>query len=169
MNKEMFLQLYKSLVRPHLEYASVIWTPKYKKDAVAIENVQRRATRMLHELQGLEYSERLTALGLPSLEYRINRADVIEVYKLKNELDKVTTNMLPIRGNTGTRGNIHMLFKPRAKGNTRKIAFSHRVVDTWNTLPSSVIEAPTLNCFKSRLNKHWSGQSKFNAKCYTPH
>ena len=42
MNKNMFLALYKSLVRPHFEYASVIWSPRYKKDAILLENVQRR-------------------------------------------------------------------------------------------------------------------------------
>ena len=51
MNKNMFLTLYKSLLRPHLEYASVIWSPRYKKDAILLENVQRRATRMLRYLR----------------------------------------------------------------------------------------------------------------------
>ena len=50
MDQEMFLTLYKSLVRPHLEYASVIWSPKFKKDKIAIENVQRRATRLVQSL-----------------------------------------------------------------------------------------------------------------------
>ena len=47
MDKEMFLNLYKSIVRPHLEYATCVWSPQYKKDAITIENVQRRATRLL--------------------------------------------------------------------------------------------------------------------------
>ena len=80
----MFLNLYKSLVRPHLEYAVTVCTPLYKKDIKAIENVQRRATKLVHSIKHLSYQERLKKLGLPSLEYRQERADLIEVYKIMN-------------------------------------------------------------------------------------
>jgi hypothetical protein len=49
-DKEMFLILYKSLVRPHLEYGSVVWSV-IKKEAILIENVQMRATRLVKEIQ----------------------------------------------------------------------------------------------------------------------
>ena len=42
MDKDMFLDLYTTLVRPHLEYATPIWTPLYKKDSIMLENVQWR-------------------------------------------------------------------------------------------------------------------------------
>ena len=45
MDKEMFLNLYKSIVRPHLEYAVTGCSPLYEKDMIVIENVQRRATK----------------------------------------------------------------------------------------------------------------------------
>ena len=36
-------------------------------------------------------------------------------------------------------------------------------LDTWNNLPGSVVEAPSVNSFKSRLNRHWTNHpSKFN-------
>ena len=70
MDKDMLLNIFKSLVRPHLEYSSSVWSPQHKKDMVAIENVQRRATRMLPCLRGKTYSERFKILGLPTFEYR---------------------------------------------------------------------------------------------------
>ena len=82
LDPEMFKNLYKSIVRPHLEYGTVIWTPMCKKDKIAIENVQRRATKLVRSCKDL--SERLRKLGLPSLEYRRERSDLIQVYKILN-------------------------------------------------------------------------------------
>ena len=47
----MFLHWFKSLVRPHLEYGSVIFSPTLKKYQIMLENVQRRATRLVKALQ----------------------------------------------------------------------------------------------------------------------
>ena len=81
LDKEVFLALYKSLVRPHLEYLTTVWSLMYKKDTMILENTQRRATKMVNSLSNVTYEERLKKLGLPTLEYRRMRADVIEVYK----------------------------------------------------------------------------------------
>ena len=45
MDKDMFLNVHKSVVRPHLEYASTIWSLMYKKDKILIENLQRRSNK----------------------------------------------------------------------------------------------------------------------------
>ncbi len=112
----MFLTLYKSIVRPHLENASVIWTPYLKKDKIATENVQRRATRMVMDLTSLPYHERLKILGLPTLEYRRLRADMIQVYKILNGIDLANKDKLfTMTAYHATRGNTQKLFKKRAR------------------------------------------------------
>ena len=170
MNLDIFLKLYKALVRPHLEYASVIWAPRYKKDIITIENVQRRATKMIKSIKDLAYGNRLRKLGLPTLEYRRKRADMIQVFKIINNIDVVSVNLFEHRDGAATRGNVHKLLKPRPNSNIRKYSFSHRVVDTWNSLSNEVIEAPSVNAFKNRLNKFWHENNnlvnKFNAECY---
>ena len=69
-NLNKTLKLYNSLVRPHLEYAAQIWSPQYRKDILKLENVQRRATKLIPELRNESYETRLTELDLFSLEKR---------------------------------------------------------------------------------------------------
>ena len=102
----MFRNLYKTIVRPHLEYATTVCTPLFKKDMIAIENVQRRATKLVTSIKNLSYPERLRKLGLPSLEYRHERADLVEVYKIMHNIDKIDKDKLfGFRTCTVTRGH----------------------------------------------------------------
>ena len=138
-----------------------------KKDSIILENVQRMATRMVNTLS-LTYEERLKTLGLPSLEYRRLRADMIEGYKILNNIDKVDINkFFTIIERNITRGNDLKLYKGRSRLNIRANVFSNRVVDMWNSLTNHIILAPFLNAFRSRLNKHWHGHAqKFTPLCY---
>ena len=67
-----FSTLYKSLVRPVLEYAAPAWNPYLAKDVLALERVQRRASRLaLGQKRGeIEYKDRLRKLRRPTLETR---------------------------------------------------------------------------------------------------
>jgi len=59
-DKETILQLYKSLVRPHLEYSIQAWRPHYQNYIDLIEGVQRRATKLILGLMGYTYEDRLS-------------------------------------------------------------------------------------------------------------
>jgi len=42
---------------------------------------------------------------------------------------------------------------------TYESIFSARIVNVWNSLPNSVVDACTVNAFKARLDKFWQHQS----------
>ena len=86
-SKEVLLQLYRALVRPHLEYCVQFWSPHLRKDILAMEGVQRRFTRLIPGMAGLSYVERLERLGLYTLEFRRMRGDLIETHKIIKGLD----------------------------------------------------------------------------------
>ena len=59
LDKDSFFTLYKSLIISILDYGGSVYYPYTKKKIQLIENVQRRATRILPELKELSYGERL--------------------------------------------------------------------------------------------------------------
>ena len=126
----------------------------FKKDSIVLKNVQRRATRLVSSLLGLTYENRLRALGIPTLEYRRLRADVVEVYKILHQIDRIDPNKFLTMSNLPKRGNSLKIFKRRSRLKVRASVFSNRVVDVWNSLHNNVMTAPSLNSFKSRLNNH---------------
>ena len=69
-----------------------VWSPYRKDDIDAVESVQRRATRILPELRGIDYEARLRSLKIPTLTYRRMRGDVINVYKYIHGTDACACN-----------------------------------------------------------------------------
>ena len=86
---------YLCIVRSHFDYAVSVWDPYKIKHISDIEDVQRRATKLIPEIKNLSYPERLRKLKLPTLSYRCIRGQMIEVYKIINNIyDKnVSENM----------------------------------------------------------------------------
>ena len=85
MDPRTFILLYKALVHPHVEYANSVWSPT-KGDIQAIENIQKRTTKLVISLRKLPYKERLQHLNLYSLKYRRLRGDMIEVFKILHHM-----------------------------------------------------------------------------------
>jgi len=152
---EVILPLCSALVRPHLESCV-----QHRKDTELLEQAQRRATKMIQGLEHLSYDERLRELGLFSLEKRRLQGDFIEAFQyLKAAYRKEEKNLFSKACCDRTRSNGFKLKEGRFKLDIRQKYFTIRVVKHWNRLPREVVDAPSLETFKARLDgalSNWS-------------
>ena len=134
-----------------------------KKYIEAVERVQRRATKQLPGMKDLPYPERLKILKLPTLVYRRARGDMIETFKLLHdkyygEYSQLVKLHASHISREGTRGHRFKLCQEGSKLNIRRQSFPVRITKVWNELPDSVVNAPNVNTFKNRLDRHWRGE-----------
>ena len=121
---------------------------------MALEGVQRRFTRLIPEMRGLAYEERLSRLGLYSLEFRRLRGDLLETYKKMKGLDRgEAERFFPLRKETRTRGHSLKIRGSQFRTELRRNFFSQRVVNLRNSLPNEAVEATSLNVFKSQIDR----------------
>ena len=103
--------------------------------------------------------DRLRYLSLPTLKYRRLRGDMLETYKILNDLyDNEAAPVLELSGTKMTRKNDKKLNKVMSKMELSKHFFTQRVVDVWNSLPSEIINSASVNIFKNRLDTFWKNQ-----------
>ena len=120
--KELILPLYKTIVRPHLEYCIQAWKPYSKKDIDILERVQRRATKMIQKLRNISYEMRLKECGLTTLETRRLRGDQIEVFKILNGYENIDRNIFfLVKEERRTRAHGITLAKKQCRLDIRKL------------------------------------------------
>ena len=106
-----------------MEFVYGIRIKKYLIDELG--RVQRRATKMLKQCKNLSNENRLKMVNLPILTYRRFRGDMIETYKILNNIyDKDVVPLLALNNNVKTRGNSLKLSVNRANLNLKKFYFT---------------------------------------------
>jgi len=161
-DKRTFIRLYKSYVRPHLEFSSPAWNPWLARDIEILERVQMRAVKMVGGLAGTTYQERLDELGLQSLEARRNEADVLLMHKVIHGACKVNGEKwhnarsgarTGARPQTRAATDLTRLEQPRARLEVRRNFYTVRIANGWNQLPQDLRETAKPSTFKQALRK----------------
>ena len=110
------------------------------------------------KFKNLAYEERLTLLGIPTLEDRRLKIDLIQAYKIWKGIDKVEGEIFTEQKLTQvkpTRSTLKENFRTdKCSTNQRQFFFSNRVIKSWNELPREVQTANNLQTFKSLLKSH---------------
>ena len=122
LDMQSFQIIYKSFVRPHLEYAIQAWSPYLRKDIDCLERVQRSATKMVKGFCKLPYELRLKRLKLTSLEKRRQRGDLIETYKILTDKEGVDPHCFftQDKNRYGTKGHELKLYTRRSRLELRR-------------------------------------------------
>ena len=152
INKDrgVMLQLYKTLVRPLLEYCVQLWSPTPRHgnwgQIFQLEDVQRDFTRQINGLGQLSYRDRIEILQLTTLLERRVRGDLIETYKIYSGVANYGQDLFRF-----SRNGYNILY-PVGKRSPKQADFLNtRVIEYWNKLPDYVKDSSTVDQFKSRI------------------
>ena len=167
--KEVWGRLFKTFVRPKLEFCSCVWSPWTDMDCELLEKVQKRAVRMMSDVRGETYEQKLKDAGLVLLKERRSRGDMLEVFKVIKGIDKVRKEQwfkmvegeqrmtrqnarVNERGTAERRENV--LEGESFNLEVRRNFFNVRIVKVWNGLPENVKKAETVNGFKMQIDAY---------------
>ena len=140
-------------IRPILEYNTNVWNPTQKYLIDQLENVQRRFTKRVTSLKNFSYLERLSILGLEPLELRRLRCDLIQYYKIFNNLTSLNhADYFTVhQPSLSSRVSSSILIKPLKRPNYVLSSFFYRSIDCWNSLSLLLKQSKSLNVFKHNL------------------
>ena len=147
-------QAYFSLVRPSVEYASVVWDPHEKGDIQCLEKVQRRAARFVKNRYHNRSSvtDMLEDLKRKSLEQRRKETRLALMFKITNDSICINkSNCLIPSTRTSRHSPPHAFQILPSRTECHKQSFFPRTIRDWNLLDTSVVSVGTVEAFKTQL------------------
>ena len=124
--------------------------------------MQRRATRIIREINKLDYQERVEKLKHATLAYRQSCGSIIETCKILHNLyDTNCTNSLFELKESNKCGHKFAVKTKLSRTSIRQNVFSLRIANLWNSLPENVVEAPSTDTFKNRFDRHCRERNLF--------
>ena len=144
IDKEDFGIIYKTYVRPYLEYCLQAWSPQLQKDKKCLEKYRGGQPEWSNDLRNYQMRP---GWGIwVSLDRQRLHGDLIETFKVITGKEHVNSSKFFELSDitSGLRGHSLNLFKLRCCTTIRQNFFSLRVINEWNKLPQEIIDAPPI-------------------------
>lgn len=158
-----WIKVYKTYIRPKLEFNTPIWSPPHNKgnqDSILLESIQRKFLKFAFRKCSVpfsDYSDRLYKINLLSLLNRRIYFDLVLIFKIINNISDLLFDDYFISSNTPyllRRHNLQIKSKLNIKTSQWANSFFGRVPPLWNNLPTNLVEIKTLEVFKSNIKTH---------------
>ena len=150
VDSQPLLEMYKLLVRPHLEYAAQIWNPHLVKNITKLEDIQKFALRMCCKNWDAGYQELLDLTTMPTLENRRLYLKLCSLYKIIYSHFYFPPNVFTAQPSR-TPLVSPLLNQPHARTNYYKSSFVPSTISVWNNLPHTALTAHTTQSFKAHI------------------
>lgn len=162
-SRDVKLTAYLTLIRPALEYGSIIWDPHTKNEVKKIEKIQRRAARFI--MSKYRYidsaTEMLTQLKLPELSLRRKVARLKFIYLMKHNCFNFNPHRY-IENRTSrisrfVRSSHEDQFVPiPTKVDAFKYSLFPKTIEEWNALPHSITQINSTEEFEKTVLAYYS-------------
>ena len=148
------LTAYKTLIRPQLEYAATVWDNSVKARTTAIEAIQRRAARFItgNYDRRSSVTNMLQELNLEPLKKRRKQAKLTTLFRATHNLIDIPNTYLE-PSSRATRGHSRRFLLPSTSVKCYQDSFFPSTISLWNNLPQEIIDAPSIDSFKTALAK----------------
>jgi len=156
-NPKIFSLAFKSYVRPILEYASIIWSPKTKKLILKIEQIQKWFTRIALakcKISKMNYENRLKFLNLESLVLRRTLFDLSTIFRLTKNFTHLDPTRFVDFSTRPIRNKHNLQLRVPKKISKTEHWIINRSLNLWNVLPIQIINSPNPKSFWINLRHY---------------
>ena len=154
------ITVFKTHVRPLLEYCSFLFSNIRKCDSKAIESIQRKFSKVICST-GLSYRQRCEQLQLRPLWFRRITLNILFLFRLIYNITYSNSGPISFAEKKcyNLRKNKYLLPVPKCRTVTRHHFFLNRYSHLWNRLPEIIRTSSSLQLFKSQLHTHLNPES----------
>ena len=159
-SSEAKCKAYKAIVRPILEYASIVWSPHTAKEIKRLESIQNRAahwacgSRWLPDTLrwSVSTSDCILKLHLPTLEARRQYLSICFLYDAYTQWNSLCFDQYcTFNTVTSTRSHQLSLVPPISTINARRYSLFVNTCFLWNSLPATIFQIADLLSFRRSL------------------